>query len=194
MKFSQFLNETPYIAKDIDNVPTFPNRIYTRKKKQSPTKEWEWKGYTVEEYKGQFGTTDTFLIKDDNVELYVSYSVEKFTNLGNMYKNSYIQKGEGSSFTKDMIIEFTFFMIKEKHADGIISDDIQSTGGKKMWRNILEHGIKLNKEIGVYDNQKHEVQPKDEDKKFALWYAIKSREVYSDTDLLKANYQLYVKF
>lgn len=193
MKFKDFLNEAPYIQDAIQNDPELPNRMYEhRNKTGKPTLEWEWKGYKVIEHKGKYGTTDVFVMNDDNVELYVAYDVSRYPQLGDMYKNSYIQKGLKSKFNNDLIIEFTFHMIKIKHAKGIISDDIQSTGGKKMWRNILEYGSKNNMDVGVYDNQNYEKQAKEPEKKFALWYAIRSREVYSDKDLMKANFQLYV--
>lgn len=193
MKFNEFLlTEAPYINDDVKNNPEFAGKMFQKHHKSKPSKEWDWNGYNVFEYKGNYGTTDLFLKKDTIVELYIAYSVEDYKNLGKMYRNTYIQKGIGD-ISKQEIIDFLFVLAKKTNADGLISDDIQSTGGKKMWRNILEHGSKTGKEVGVYENQKHAVQPMEADKKFALWYAIKSREIYSDKELLKANFQVYIK-
>lgn len=191
MKFKDFINETPALV-DIENDPALARRQYDRDMKSSNKKEYEWGEYKVIEVDSKHEVVNTYLIKDDNLQLYIAYTLPNIKNLGKMIQNTYIQKANGATIGTAVIIEFIMMMIKDKKAQGIISDDIQSAGGKKLWRSILQHGEDNKKDIGVYNNFDNTVHPKEKEKKFALWYAIRSREVYG-TDLEKAQYQLYLK-
>lgn len=193
MKFQQFLNENPLYA-DIKNDPELANRQYKRdQQKNKVTDEWSLGDYKIFEYKGSYGTTNLYVVLNDHLELYIAYSINNIKGLGKMIQNSYVQKAVGSKMKTSDIIEFIKGMITHLKTDGIISDDIQSEkGGKVLWKNILMDGHSTDKEIGVYDNFDNKVLPKEKEKKFALWYAIKSREIYGN-ELEKARYQLYMK-
>lgn len=191
MKFKDFINETPVLI-DIPNDPELAHKMYNKDMNATNKKESEWGEYKVIEVAGKHQVNNVYLVKEDKLQLYIAYTIPNIKNLGKMIQNSYIQKANGATTNTQVIIEFINHMIKDKHVEGIISDDIQSAGGKKLWRSILQYGADNNKEIGVYNNFDDEVQPKEKEKKFALWYAIRSREVYG-TDLEKAQYQLYLK-
>lgn len=192
MKFKDFINETPALV-DIRNDPDLAERQYKYDlAKNKPNKEYEWNDHKVIEFSGKHQVINLYIVKDDKLQLYIAYTIPSIQNIGKMIQNSYIQKASGASISTKDIIAFVTDMIKDKGTSGIISDDIQSEGGKKLWRSILQQGFDTNKEIGVYNNFDNTVQPKEKEKKFALWYAIRSREVYGK-DLEKAQYQLYMK-
>lgn len=192
MKYKDFINETPALV-DIQNDPDLAERQYKYDlSKNKPVDEYDWDDYNVVEFKGKHSVNNIYIIKDGKLQMYIAYTVENIKNIGKMVQNSYIQKAAGATIPTSSLINFISYMVDNKGTTGIISDDIQSVGGKKLWRAILQNAVDKNKEVGVYNNFDETVHPKDEDQKFALWYAIRSREVYGK-DLEKAQYQLYMK-
>lgn len=192
MNFKEFLNETPALI-DVPNDPELANRMYEKDKKNKKSlKDWKQGEYEISAYQGK-SEYHLYILKDDQLQLFISFTAPNVKGLGQMIQNSYIQKAKGGTVNTAMIIDIIFGIIDTFKFDGIISDDLQSEfGGKKLWRSIMQYGNDKGHDIGIYDNQEHKVEPKEKDKKFALWYAIRSREVYG-RDLKFARYQLYVK-
>jgi hypothetical protein len=89
------------------------------------------------------------------------------------------------------VVHDVLFHLLTKY-DGMISDDTQSKGGKNLWKALLEKAENKNYKIGVYDSISNKINLKDKDLSFKLWYTLKSREVYSETNLRSLSYQMII--
>ena len=61
-----------------------------------------------------------------------------------------------------------------------------------LWKALLEKAENKNYKIGVYDSISNKINLKDKDLSFKLWYTLKSREVYSETNLRSLSYQMII--
>jgi len=196
MKFKEFLNESPRIEPEVKNKPNEVSEIYDEiYESEDPVDKWKFDKYTVEQYE-YLRTNYMFLIKEEKnglymtktVLLYCKFDMNKYDNLGKMYRNTLIQKASGiGTFT---IVDFMFAIIDHYKLDGIISDKVQSYGGMSLWKKILLEGYAKDYEIGAYyDGKRYDHIGEDDD--FDEWYE-KIKKNY-DYGYKAENYLIYVK-
>lgn len=188
MKFTDFLNETPLevVLNNDDSVLKIKAK---RLKEKEPKRSERYKDFVINTYDSPFDGNEEIIVKDvdDNVVLYLSQYIEKIK--GKMLiKNAYVNKSR--SIESSSIIDILFHL-NEKY-DGMISDDTQSVGGKKLWKKLLETAISKGYKIGVYDVPTKTISFKDEKLSFNLWYTLKQREIYSTSDMMSTNYRLVI--
>ena len=119
--------------------------------------------------------------------LYISQYTETILSK-KLVKNAYINKAK--SLDSNVIHDVLFHLLTKY--DGMISDDTQSKGGKNLWKILLEKAEQQNYKIGVYNGITKKFILKDKELGFKLWYTLKSREVYSNTNLQSLNYQMII--
>lgn len=191
MKFKDYLLlETPLIV-DLGNNSELLAKKFKILKNKEVLKEESFNNYKILYYPSPFkNNVEIILFNKDELNtplLYISQYIETILNK-KFVKNAYINKAK--SLNSDDV-QLVLFHLSDKY-DGMISDDTQSDGGKKMWKSLLEKADQKNYKIGVYNNVSTEISFKDKGISFKLWYSLKSREVYSETNLISLSYQMII--
>lgn len=187
MNFHNFITEAP-LEIDVSNDTHILDIKFERLSNKQPIRHDEYEKYTIVVYDSPYKNNEEVIVLiEDTPLLYLSQYIEKHAGK-KLIRNAYVNKSkalDGESLTKIL-----FYLAKEY--DGMISDDTQSTGGKKMWKTLMSDAIKLGYKIGIYDNTMDKISFKDNEISFNLWYALKSKEIYSRTNLESAAYQLVI--
>lgn len=191
MKFKDYLLlETPLLV-DLANDSELLAKKFKTLKNKDILKEELFGDYKLIYYPPSFANNIQIILFDKNKLdvplLYISQSTETILSK-KLIKNAYINKVK--SLDSNVVHDVLFHLLK--NCDGIISDDTQSVGGKKLWESLLEKAEHKNYKIGVYDAISNTFNLKDKNIAFKLWYALKSREVYSKTNLKSVNYQMII--
>jgi hypothetical protein len=191
MKFKDYLLlETPLLV-DLENGSEYVIKIFNALKNKKILKEELFGDYKLIYYPPSLANNIQIILFDKNKLdvplLYISQSAETILSK-KLIKNAYINKVK--SLDSNVVHDVLFHLLK--NCDGIISDDTQSEGGKNLWKALLEKAENKNYKIGVYDSISNKINLKDKDLSFKLWYTLKSREVYSETNLRSLSYQMII--
>ena len=191
MKFKDYLLlETPLLV-DLENGSELVIKKFKTLKNKEVLKEESFNNYKILYYPSPFkNNLEIILFNEDDLNaplLYISQYIETILNK-KLVKNAYINKSK--SLNSDEV-QLVLFHLSDKY-DGMISDDTQSKGGKNLWKSLLEKAERKNYKIGVYDSISNKINLKDKDISFKLWYTLKSREVYSETNLRSLSYQMII--
>lgn len=187
MKFTEFLNEAP-LEIDLQNDEYMLMNKYEKLSHKMPIRSDEFKDYELLVYDSPFkNNEETIVMENDIPVLYVSQYVEKI-NGKTLIKNAYVNKNKKLSTSS--LIDILFHLNKEY--DGMVSDDTQSTGGKKLWKSLMQEALNKNYNIGIYNNMSGKIVFKEPNISFNVWYSLKNREIYSRTNLISTTYQLVI--
>ena len=191
MKFKDYLLlETP-LRVDLANDSELLAKKFKTLKNKDILKEELFGDYKILYYPSTFKDNVHIILfnkTDLNMPLlYISQYTETILSK-KLVKNAYINKVK--SLDSNVVHDVLFHLLK--NCDGMISDDTQSKGGKNLWKALLEKAEHKNYKIGVYDSISNKINLKDKDLSFKLWYTLKSREVYSETNLRSLSYQMII--
>ena len=191
MKFKDYLLlETPLLV-DLANDSELLAKKFKTLKNKDILKEELFGDYKILYYPSTFKDNVHIILfnkTDLNMPLlYISQYTETILSK-KLVKNAYINKAK--SLDSNVIHDVLFHLLK--NCDGMISDDTQSKGGKNLLKALLEKAENKNYKIGVYDSISNKINLKDKDLSFKLWYTLKSREVYSETNLRSLSYQMII--
>lgn len=145
-------------------------------------------GYIIQAYPLSNSKT-IFIKKDDEIMLYATLLKSTLPLKGSTVGGINKKQGLPSYIVEDL---YDFIVENIAENNTIITDDIQSYGGKSLWKRVLKnnHGTA---EIGVYntkENKKEDICEDDAD--FESWY--KKTEEYAYDEDVTSNSYYYVYY
>lgn len=145
MKFNEFLTENPMI---FDMERDELDDLYTKRRdveKFNGKKIGTVDGYDMYQYTK--GVTEHFALfdNDDDTESVVSSRCTSITRNGNYQQGLILKKSE---IKTDTLMKFFYTIVGILKF--VISDDLQSTGGKKFWQRVIGDNVGGDKyEVGT---------------------------------------------